>query len=219
MIVLLSCSAAKSQWYTGTSVRVLSDAKSFGVSLEVGKQYSFGYLFLQGAYINRQFTYEQTFTGLLNTGYYVGYGIGINEVSFPQAGVIDGRFFDAGTYPAQTYVAYFPKGPEFVFSASYCYPLFNFMMLGPTIGVVFQNQAPIYAARDIGGFESLAPLYGPAITNGLNSSSAVPNKRLIFGNFGGCIKISLFSANPNTSLLILEYATQTGTGLGLEVPI
>ncbi len=111
LMVLISCSTAKSQWYAGASARMLTDAKSFGGSFEIGKEYSFGWLFIQGAYINRLLNYDQTFFGFIGSSQVpFGYGIGPGDVSFPKSTVVGGVTYAQGTYEAKTYSAYIPRG-------------------------------------------------------------------------------------------------------------
>lgn len=224
LMVLISCSTAKSQWYAGASARMLTDAKSFGGSFEIGKEYSFGWLFIQGAYINRLLNYDQTFFGFIGSSQVpFGYGIGPGDVSFPKSTVVGGVTYAQGTYEAKTYSAYIPRGPQYVISTSYCYILSHSIMLGPTIGFAVQNQSPVAATNDIEGTPS-APLYGPLISAGSIPENYPPEsytsagKIIIVGNFGGCVKISL-SGRDRPALLILDYATQTGAGAGLAFPL
>lgn len=217
LIVLLSSSAAKSQWDAGASVRMLSDAKSFGGSFEIGKQYSFGWLFLQGAYVYRRFDYNKTFFGFIQPNYYPnGYAIGPGAVEFPERTEVGGFAYAAGAYTAKTYAAYLPLGSQFVISATYCYPLSKRIIVGPMIGIALQNQAPVAATSEIEGHQS-APLYGPMISEGSDFPPA-SDKMAVVGNFGGCVMIAL-SNSVNPALLMLDYATETGAGAGLAFPM
>ena len=231
VIILLSCSAAKSQWYAGASARMLSDAKSFGGSFEIGKEYTFGWLFLQGAFINRQFSYNQTFSSFIETGVVNDFAIGPSAVTLPRETTLSGTALDAGLYQAKTYTAYFPQGPQFVVSGSYCYRLFSWLILGPTIGVAFERQAPVAAAyaveRNTGWITLSSPVFGPETSiaampedypNPQNGGYNTDDKTIIVGNFGGSIKIAL-SGSAMSTLLILEYATQAGAGLGVAIPL
>ncbi|MFI5200815.1 MAG: hypothetical protein ACHQNE_00325, partial [Candidatus Kapaibacterium sp.] len=136
LMVLLSFSPAKSQWYAGANARMLTDAKSFGGAIEGGKQFSFGWIFLQGAFIDRRFDYIQTFSAFIDhSGNPFEFAIGPGSVSFPGRLVVGGVAVAAGLYTAKTSTAYFPLGPQYVVSATYCYPVFSWLMFGPTIGI------------------------------------------------------------------------------------
>jgi hypothetical protein len=210
-MVLISCSIAKSQWYSGASARMLSDEKSWGGSFELGKQCSFGWLFVQGAYINHQFDYDQTF----NEVTYFPQGEGVFTVE--RTTVLGGRTYAPGEYSASAYSAYFPHGPEYTISATYCYPLTGSIMFGPTIGIVYQNQAPV-AAVEVSEINNVPQyLYGPFAPPGEDSPILPGTKRIIVGNFGGCVKIAL-SGRDLPALLILDYANETGAGAGLAFP-
>jgi len=103
------------------------------------------------------------------------------------------------------------------------------MMFGPTIGIALERQVPVAAASAItdlhGGWITLSPpLFGPRITQGAFVDPGYPgteedpaNKMIIVGNFGGSIKIAL-SGTAHPALLILDYGTQTGAGLGVAIP-
>ena len=105
------------------------------------------------------------------------------------------------------------KGPEYTISASYCYPLSGSIMFGPTIGIVYQNQAPVAAVGVSNNNNVPQYLYGPFAPPGEDSPVLPGSKRIIVGNFGGSVKISL-SGRDRPALLILDYATQTGVGAG-----
>ncbi|MFI5201869.1 MAG: hypothetical protein ACHQNE_05750, partial [Candidatus Kapaibacterium sp.] len=94
-----------------------------------------------------------------------------------------------------------------------------------------ERQAPVASTSAIqtntGWLPFLSPVFGPEASaaampsdypNVQNGGFDADVKTVIFGNFGGCFNIAL-SGNDRPTLLMLEYGTKTGGGMGLAFPL
>jgi hypothetical protein len=211
LILLLRCSPASAQWMIGGSAHTLilpssnndynsGSALSMGISIELGHEFFFGWIFLEGTWINHMLVYNQSVPEIYHDQ------SGQTVVYLASAGSYGGREFAAGFQSGQGSTAYFPGGPQYFVSASYCYPLDSLIMFGPIIGIGLQNQISVPAATIEDPYQSgvfSSPVYGPP---SLSSSGKV-----IVGNFGLSVKLSIGGT------LMLEYATKTGAGLGYAI--
>jgi hypothetical protein len=212
LFLLLRCGTACAQWMVGASGHALilpasnndyntGSALSTGISIEVGREFSFGWLFLEGTWINHRLVYNQTVPQIYqNTS-------GQTIILLNNAGSYGGIEFPAGFQSGQKYSASFPSGPQYFISASYCYVLDSLIMFGPVIGFGWQKDVAIQAATIQDPNNSAvysSPVYGPP--GGGNPGTE------IVGNFGFAVKITV------KVMILLEYATKTGAGLGVGVP-
>jgi hypothetical protein len=211
-IILLLCNSASAQWMIGASGHALilpashndyntGSALSAGISIEVGREFSFGWLFLEGTWINHLLVYDQTVPQIYQNQ------SGQTVVLLDKEGSYGGRVFDAGFQSGQGYSAYYPSGPQYFISATYCYVLDSLIMFGPVIGFGWQKEVAVQAAtiedpNNSGVYSS--PVYGPP-------GGGAPGTEIV-GNFGFAVKISI------KGTILIEYATKTGAGLGYAVP-
>jgi hypothetical protein len=212
LIILFLSVRASAQWMVGASGHALilpssnndyntGSALSSGISIEVGREFPFGWLFLDGTWINHRLVYNQTVPQIYqNTS-------GQTVILLNNAGSYGGIEFPAGFQSGQKYSASFPSGPQYFISASYCYVLDSLIMFGPIIGFGWQKDVAVQAATMQDPNNSAvysSPVYGPP--GGGNPGTE------IVGNFGFAVKITV------KVMILLEYATKTGAGLGVGVP-